>query len=71
MNKVHFENLQETLYNEKLENGLDVYILPKRGFSKTYVTFTTNYGSIDRTFIPLGKDEEVTVTRRDCSFSRT
>lgn len=61
MNKVHFENLQETLYNEKLENGLDVYILPKRGFSKTYVTFTTNYGSIDRSFSPLGKDEEVTV----------
>ncbi|WP_210469377.1 pitrilysin family protein [Sporosarcina sp. 6E9] len=61
MNKVHFENLQETLYNEKLENGLDVYILPKRGFSKTYVTFTTKYGSIDRTFIPFGKNEEVTV----------
>ncbi|WP_172369663.1 EF-P 5-aminopentanol modification-associated protein YfmH [Sporosarcina jiandibaonis] len=61
MNKVHFDNLQETLYNEKLENGLDVYILPKRGFSKTYVTFTTKYGSIDRTFIPLGKNEEVTV----------
>lgn len=61
MNKVHFENLQETLYNEKLENGLDVYILPKRGFSKTFVTFTTKYGSVDRTFIPNGKEEEVTV----------
>lgn len=61
MKKVHFENLQETLYNEKLPNGLDVYILPKRGFSKTYVTFTTKYGSIDRTFIPNGKSEEVTV----------
>ena len=61
MNKVHFENLQETLYNEKLENGLDVYILPKRGFSKTFVTFTTKYGSIDRTFIPHGKNDEVTV----------
>lgn len=61
MQKVHFENLQETLYNEKLENGLDVYILPKRGFSKTFVTFTTKYGSIDRTFIPNGKEKEVTV----------
>lgn len=61
MKKVHFDNLQETLYNEKLPNGLDVYILPKRGFSKTYVTFTTKYGSIDRTFIPSGKTEEVTV----------
>lgn len=61
MKQVHFENLQETLYNEKLENGLDVYILPKKGFSKTFVTFTTKYGSIDRTFIPHGKKEEVTV----------
>ncbi len=59
--KIQFENLQETLYNEKLENGLDVYILPKRGFSKTFATFTTKYGSIDRTFIPRGKDEAVTV----------
>lgn len=61
MKNIHFDNLQETLYNEKLDNGLDVYILPKRGFSKTFVTFTTKYGSIDRTFIPRGKTEEVTV----------
>lgn len=61
MHKVHFEHLQETLYNETLENGLDVYILPKKGFSKTFVTFTTKYGSIDRTFVPQGKEEEVTV----------
>lgn len=61
MNKIHFEKLQETLYNETLDNGLDVYILPKKGFSKTFVTFTTKYGSIDRTFIPNGKQEEVTV----------
>lgn len=61
MNKIHFENLQETLYTETLDNGLDVYILPKKGFSKTFVTFTTKYGSIDRTFIPHGKEEEVTV----------
>lgn len=61
MNKIHFENLQETLYTETLANGLDVYILPKKGFSKTFVTFTTKYGSIDRTFIPNGQTEAVTV----------
>ena len=61
MEKITFENLQETLFHEKLDNGLHVYILPKRGFSKTYVTFTTKYGSIDNTFIPRGKDEFVTV----------
>ncbi|WP_431029532.1 EF-P 5-aminopentanol modification-associated protein YfmH [Lysinibacillus sp. LZ02] len=61
MQKIEFNQLDETLYYKQLDNGLDVYILPKKGFSKTYVTFTTNYGSIDRTFIPIGESEPITV----------
>lgn len=61
MEKVQFEQLGEELYYEKLDNGLDVYILPKKGFSKTFVTFTTKYGSVDRTFVPLGETEPITV----------
>lgn len=61
MEKVRFDQLDEELYYEKLDNGLDVYILPKKGFSKTFVTFTTKYGSIDRSFIPLGESEAITV----------
>lgn len=61
MNETHFDQLEETLYHEELSNGLNVYILPKKGFSKTYVTFTTKYGSIDREFIPLGKKDPVIV----------
>ncbi|MBY0120627.1 EF-P 5-aminopentanol modification-associated protein YfmH [Bacillus sp. S/N-304-OC-R1] len=61
MEKITFEQLNEELFYEKLENGLDVYILPKAGFNKTYATFTTKYGSIDNHFIPLGKTEYVKV----------
>lgn len=61
MKTIEFKQLDETLYYEKLENGLDVYILPKKGFSKTFVTFTTKYGSVDRTFVPIGESEEITV----------
>ena len=61
MEKIHFDQLEETLYHETLPNGLDVYILPKQGFSKTFVTFTTKYGSIDRSFVPLGEEEAITV----------
>ena len=50
MKEVIFDQLQEKIYTETLDNGLKVVILPKRGFSKTFVTFTTKYGSIDRTF---------------------
>ncbi|AMO84759.1 putative Zn-dependent peptidase [Solibacillus kalamii] len=61
METIEFQQLDETLYYKQLNNGLDVYILPKKGFSKTFVTFTTKYGSIDRTFVPIGETEPVTV----------
>ncbi|MDQ0337324.1 putative Zn-dependent peptidase [Caldalkalibacillus uzonensis] len=49
--EIVFDQLQETLYYEQLPNGLDVYVLPKQGFNKTYATFTTKYGSIDNHFV--------------------
>lgn len=61
METIEFQQLDETLYYKQLNNGLDVYILPKKGFSKTFVTFTTKYGSVDRTFVPLGETEPITV----------
>lgn len=61
MNEITFERLGETIYEKILPNGLHVVILPKKGFNKTYVTFTTNYGSIDNRFIPFGKQEAVDV----------
>ncbi|MGM7635780.1 EF-P 5-aminopentanol modification-associated protein YfmH [Bacillus sp. Hm123] len=59
MRKIVFDQLQEELYYEKMDNGLDVYVLPKKGFNKTFATFTTKYGSIDNDFIP--KDQEAFV----------
>lgn len=53
MKTLVFDQLKETVYHDTLENGLDVYILPKPGFNKTFVTFTAKYGSVDNTFIPL------------------
>lgn len=61
MEKIVFEQLKETLYHEKLDNGLNVYLLPKEGFNKTYATFTTNYGSIDNRFVPIGQNDELHV----------
>ncbi|MCY7793322.1 EF-P 5-aminopentanol modification-associated protein YfmH [Bacillus haynesii] len=58
---IEFKQLKETLYYEKMPGGLDVYVLPKEGFNKTYAVFTTKYGSIDNQFVPLGKEEMVHV----------
>jgi predicted Zn-dependent peptidase len=51
-----YPKLQETLWHETLDNGLEVFILPKPGFTKTYATFTTKYGSIDNHFTPPGRE---------------
>ena len=61
MKKIEFTQIQEEIFHEKLENGLEVYILPKKGFNKTYATFTTKYGSIDNHFVPLDKTEFIKV----------
>lgn len=55
MREIRYEQLQETLYHERLENGLDVYVMPKPEFNQAFATFTAKYGSIDREFIVPGR----------------
>ena len=34
MKKTYYSELDETLYSGTLENGLDVLVVPKKGFTK-------------------------------------
>ena len=61
MEKIYFDTLKETLYHEKMDNGLEVYLLPKQGFEKTYGLFSTKFGAIDTTFVPLNGNEMIKV----------
>lgn len=61
MNKQYFDTIDETLYEEKLDNGLRVCLLPKPELAKTYGVFMTNYGSIDQSFVPIGQAEAINV----------
>jgi len=57
------ENLKikEKLYIEKLENGLTVMIIPKENTKKKYITWGTNFGSIDNHFIDPKTKQEVKI----------
>ncbi|MGX7024931.1 EF-P 5-aminopentanol modification-associated protein YfmH [Vagococcus hydrophili] len=57
MKKIFYPSIKETLYTGILDNGLEVTLLPKPDFHKTYGLFTTNYGSIDNEFVPLGQED--------------
>lgn len=52
-----YEQLNEEIFTVTLENGLKVILHPKPDFHKTYALFSTDFGSIDQQFIPLGKEE--------------
>lgn len=60
MQTLNYPHVQETLYREVLDNGLEVIVLPKEGFNKTYATFATKYGSIDNHF-SVGDEQPIKV----------
>ena len=50
MKKITINKIDEDIYFEKLDNGLDVYLYTNKNISNNYVTFTTRYGSVYNEF---------------------
>lgn len=61
MKKKHNDFYQETYYFDTLDNGLKVYLHPKKDFNGTVAYLIVKYGSIDSEFIPSGQTELVKV----------
>ena len=57
MKQMKMSNLDLNLFYEKLDNGLEVYIIPRKDSNNTYVTYSTKYGSRDYEFIPIGESK--------------
>ena len=53
--------VKEKLFFEKLENGMPVLIIPKKGMKKKYMIWGTYYGSNDNIFVVPGEDKETKV----------
>lgn len=54
-----YETIDEKVYQETLDNGLNVFIINKPGYNKKFVTYTTKYGSLDDQFIANGVSHSV------------
>jgi predicted Zn-dependent peptidase len=52
-----FGLINEEVYTEHLDNGLNVIIIPKKGFLKKYAIYSTHFGSINDKFIIPGEKE--------------
>lgn len=62
------KNLDLTLYSEKLNNGLEIYIIPKDNVLNTYATYTTRYGGMHNEFIPAGEKNMISVPKGIAHF---
>ena len=59
MKIIESSKIQEKAYIEKLENGMDIIIIPKKNAIKKYIIWGTHFGSIDNHFIMPKTGEEV------------
>ena len=68
MQTIYNSKVKETLYVEKLKNGLTVMIIPKKGIQKKYIIWGTRYGSNDNKFIVPGTNEPIEVPKGVAHF---
>ncbi len=55
MKKTKIEKLKLEIFEEKLDNGLEIYIIPKNNCNNIYATFSTKYGSNNDEFVPINE----------------
>ena len=61
MIKKSIKKLDLDIYEETLENGLKIFVVPKLDVHNVYATFSTKYGSKDNEFIPINENEMIKV----------
>ena len=59
MKTIKLEIINEKIYYEKLNNGLEIYVSYQKDFNNNFACFLTNFGGLDIEFIPAGKDKMV------------
>lgn len=61
MKTIKLNGIEENIYYEKLDNGLEVYLYKKDSLTNNYVTLTTKFGSIYNEFTPINKNKKINI----------
>ena len=55
MKQTFYERIGESVYRQTLPNGLEIHVVPKRDYARSYAFFATRYGGMDTRFCLNGK----------------
>ncbi len=61
MKEISLKGLDQSLYYKKLDNGLDVFLIPYTNKSNYTMHYISKYGSVNTTFKPVNKKKTITV----------
>ncbi len=61
MKKQLIKGIDLSLYHDQLDSGLNIYVIPMPETTNIYATFTTDYGSMHNSFIPINEDKMIVV----------
>lgn len=57
MKEIVLKNLDQSIFSEKLSNGLEVVLIPYSNKNNYYISYTTKYGSVNLNFVPCGEKD--------------
>jgi len=58
---MEYKDINEVMYKYNHKSGLNVFVIPKKGYSKKYAVFATHFGSINTKFSEEGNRKVTTV----------
>lgn len=61
MKEIKLVGLDQSVFYEKMESGLDVYFIPYKNKTNYTMHYVTKFGSTNTTFQPIGEKEEIKV----------
>lgn len=61
MKEIKLYNLEQSVFYEKLDNGLDVYFIPYKNKANYAMHYVTKFGSRNTTFKPINAKKMITV----------
>lgn len=68
MQKIDLIGLDQSIFYKKLENGLEVYMIPYQNKNNYTMHYLTRYGSIHTTFVPILESKPITVPDGSAHF---